>query len=137
MPDGPVILAAICDDVRHEVGNKVSLMGIFNQFLIADFQQPLRPFKVYAKLRFTAEGQHTVAFRFANLQGDFNIRMEAPVVATREDPVFGGYTANVEVGVDNLKLPRPGEYQIDISCDGTLADSIPFRVVTVTPPTAH
>ena len=37
MPNPDVLLAALCDDVRHELSGKVSLMGIFDTFNVAAY----------------------------------------------------------------------------------------------------
>ena len=43
-----LLVCMLCDDVRFELGNKHTLVGLFDTFNVADFAQALPPFRVFA-----------------------------------------------------------------------------------------
>ena len=55
-----LLLCTLCDDVRFELGNKHTLVGLFDTFNVADFAQPLPPFRVFARFALDAPGTHPV-----------------------------------------------------------------------------
>ena len=40
-----LLFCTLCDDVRFELGNKHTLVGLFDTFTVADFAQPLPSFR--------------------------------------------------------------------------------------------
>src|SRR4029450_10624082 len=78
-----LLFCTLCDDVRFELGNKHTLVGLFDTFNVADFAQPLPPFRVFARFALDAPGTHPVGLRVANAEGDFRVevsgRLEARV----------------------------------------------------------
>ncbi len=137
MPTPRVIVAVICDDVRHEQGEKESLMGLFTTFRVSDYQQPLPRFAVFLKLGFDEAGAHTVGLNVRSHEGDFGINLEGPVEAGARDEAYGQYLAGMVLNLPDLKVPREGRYAVNVKVDGTEVVQIPFVVKTTKPPTVQ
>ena len=134
MPNPIIRIAVLCDDVRHEKAGKVSLMGLFDSFYVADFTQSLPSFHVFMRLAFPQEGQHEVTLTVRSYEGDFRVGLQAAVDAKNIEEATGQYHAIVSAALNNLKVPREGKYQIDVACDGAQVHTIPFKVNTLRPP---
>ena len=132
-----VIVAVICDDVRHEQGEKESLMGLFTTFRVSDYQQPLPRFAVFLKLGFDEQGAHTVGLHVRSHEGDFGINLEGPVEALARDAAYGQYLVGMVLNLPDLKVPREGRYAVIVKVDDTEVTQIPFVVQTTKPPTVQ
>ena len=132
-----VIVAVICDDVRHEQGEKESLMGLFTTFRVSDYQQPLPRFAVFLKLGFDEPGAHTVGLNVRSHEGDFGINLEGPVEGLARDEAYGQYLVGMVLNLPDLKVPREGRYAVNVKVDGTEVVQIPFVVQTTKPPTVQ
>ena len=135
MPEPEVKLAVLCDDVRYEVAGKVSLMGIFDQFQVTDFTQPLPPFRFFMKIAFQDEGQYPIALNIRSGEGDFKVGIQGLVHAKTQDEISRQYVAIINFGFNNLKIPRPGMYYVELNYQDRTICSLPFRAITVRPPT--
>ncbi len=110
-----------CDDVRLEVGNKLSLMGVFQNIMVQ--QLPVSLIKFAVVNHWTGEGAHLSEVRI--LSPD----RQQPVVAsqpTRFEVAAGGFADNVHFFV-NIVFPAPGQYVVQ-----TLLDSSLFSEQTLT-----
>ena len=105
-----------CDDVRLEVGNKLSLMGVFHQIVVQQFPVTLMKFAVVNQWR--GAGRHLSEVRI--LTPD---RQQAVVLA--EPSLFeimrGGVANNVSFFF-NVVFPAPGKYRVQTLVDSTLMD---------------
>ncbi len=135
MEECQVLVAVVCDDVRHEVGNKNSLMGIFTDFQVSDYQQPLPPFTVFVKLGFQNPGPHKVEFNVKSHEGDFGFSLSGPVEAKEKNEAYGQHMLEMDVRLANLKIPREGQYSIEVKVNSRAVTHIPFVVKTRKPPT--
>ena len=129
-----VYCAVLCDDVRQEVGGKKSLMGLFTNFNVFDYQQPLPTFTVFVRLGFTHQGRHTLKLEARSHEGDFKVGFQGPVEANTQDEAREQYMADVNFTFENLKIPREGPYSVDVSVDDKVITEIPFMVKTHKPP---
>ncbi|HEX8501645.1 MAG TPA: hypothetical protein VF659_13755 [Pyrinomonadaceae bacterium] len=105
-----------CDDVRLEVGNKLSLMGVFHQVMVQHFPVTLMKFAVVTQWR--GQGRHLSEVRI--LTGD----RQRPVVLSEPSPfevVHGGVANNISFFF-NVEFPAPGAYRVQTLIDSTLAD---------------
>ena len=134
MENCQVVAAVVCDDVRREVGNKKSLMGLFTSFNVSDYQQPLPPFTVFVKLGFQDSGTYTVGFNVKSHEGDFGFSLSGSVEATTRNEAYQRYVVDMDVGLANLKVPREGQYFVEVTVDGQAVTHIPFVVKTRKPP---
>ncbi len=108
-----LIYTILCDDVRLEMGNKVSLMGVFQNIMVEQLPVSLIKFAVVNHWR--GEGQYETEVRI--LSED----REKIIVTSQPTPIdlnLGGFTDNVSFFV-NVVFPVAGTYWVQ-----TLADEI-------------
>lgn len=113
-----ILIATLCDDVRDEISGKVSIMGTFNQFRVADFRNAMPPFWIFARIEFEQEGDYPITTEFRAIEGQriFQIKGVAQVRTMPEPlgrpPALVRPVANLKFKVDNLRLPRDGLYEL-------------------------
>ncbi len=121
MKSAQLVYSILCDDIRLELGNKLSLMGIFENVFLPSFPAVL--------LRF-ATVNHWVGV------GDFEtqVRIVAPdgrEVAASAPSNFRiesqGYADNVTFFA-NVALERAGTYQVRTLIDGKVVSERPLYV---------
>ncbi len=133
--DVQVILAGICDNVRDEIRGKKSFMGLFTTFHVSDYQQPLPNFAIFIRFGFKTEGPHQIDLEIRSRQGDFSMGIQGQVrVANEKDHAYDRYIADLIVNLNNLKIPREGQYIVNIKGGDTELTHIPFFVKTAPPP---
>lgn len=112
-----------CDDVRLEVGNKLSLMGVFHQIVVQRFPVTLMKFAVVSQWR--GEGRHLSEVRI--LSED----RQRPVMLAEPSPfeVAPGGVANNISFFFNVDFPEPGVYRVQTLIDSTLADEQDLTLV--------
>jgi Family of unknown function (DUF6941) len=105
-----------CDDVRLEVGNKLSLMGVFHQIVVQRFPVTLMKFAVVSQWR--GEGRHLSEVRI--LSED----RQRPVMLSEPSPfeIAPGGVANNISFFFNVDFPAPGTYRVQTLVDSNLAD---------------
>jgi len=128
-----LILATLCDDVREEKSGKFSLMGMFDQFLIADFRSPLPSFRVFVQIGFETEGSHSLTVEFRRMEGEMMFKAEALQQVTGKNGVTGLYQATINFHFDNVTLPGPGAYEFAIHGDGQHIATLPVGVLQAPP----
>lgn|SRR5574341_283503 len=113
-----ILIATLCDDVREETSGKVSIMGTFNQFRVADFRNAMPPFWIFARIEFEQEGDYPVVIEFRTIEGQRIFQVKG-IAQLRTMPERSGQpstlvrpVANLKLKVDNFKLPRDGLYEI-------------------------
>lgn len=111
-----LVYTLFCDDVRLEVGNKLSLMGVFHQIVVQQFPVTLLKFAVVSQWR--GGGSHLSEVRI--LSPD---RRQPVVIAepTPFDVTPGGVANNISFFF-NVEFPAPGRYRVQTLVDSTLAD---------------
>lgn len=134
MPKPEVILAALCDDVRHEISGKVSLMGIFDTFNVAAYNAPLPSFHIFAKISVETEGTHPVTSRIRSEEAGFNAELQGQIMAQLRDELTQRYICNMDLAVNGMTIPRPGKYQVVIIVDGYELIIAGFLARTAAPP---
>jgi Family of unknown function (DUF6941) len=114
-----------CDDVRLEIGNKLSLMGVFHQVLVQHFPVTVMKFAVVTQWR--GQGRHLSEVRI--LTGD---RQQAVVLAEPSpfEVAHGGVANNVSFFF-NVEFPAPGLYYVQTLIDSTLTDEQELTLVHV------
>ncbi len=114
-----------CDDVRLEVGNKLSLMGVFHQVLVQHFPVTVMKFAVVTQWR--GNGRHLSEVRI--LTAD---RQQAVVLAEPSpfEVAHGGVANNISFFF-NVEFPQPGLYHVQTLIDSNLADEQELTLVHV------
>ena len=120
-----LVYTIFCDDVRLEVGNKLSLMGVFHQIVVQQFPVTLLKFAVVSQWR--GEGRHMSEVRILT-----HDRQRAIVLA--EPSLFevapGGVANNISFFF-NVEFPAPGHYRVQTLVDSTLTDEQELTLLQV------
>jgi hypothetical protein len=117
-----LVYTLFCDDVRLEVGNKLSLMGVFQNIMVQQVPVSLIKFAVVNHWR--GEGKHLSEVRI--LTPD----RKQPIVVSQPAPfeiVSGGFADNISFFV-NVTFPVAGQYWVQTLVNSTLFDEQPLNV---------
>lgn len=114
----------ICDDVRIEMGNKMSLMGIFQNILLPRFPATVVKFAVLS--HWQGKGTFTSELRILGPSGTEGVRSHATTFTIAS----GGHADNVTF-FTNVTFPEPGTYRIQVVLAGEVVREIPLRVQQV------
>ena len=123
--------AIVCDDVRYEVGDKISLMGVFDSIKLQSFPT------VHPRLSVVAAWMdvHGVVKSEIQLVDPSGNLLRQLGVASLEQKGFRKGARHIAVAL-NVPFKAPGIYQIKIYLDDMVVRSIPIPVESVgTPPT--
>src|ERR687884_2034978 len=118
-----LVYTLFCDDVRLEVGNKLSLMGVFQNIMVQ--QLPISLIKFAVVNHWEGTGTHLSEVRI--LAPD---RQQAVVVSqpTRFEVTPGGFADNISFFV-NVSFTEPGQYWVQTLVNSTLFDEQPLIVL--------
>lgn len=125
-----VELFTLCDFAQAEPTGKMNIIGTFDRILAKEAPIVRSVFAVAARFRFEAyeEGARSVALSFIDsdgqrvmplLRAQFNIKVQ-----TSEPSA----TLNYVMVIPQIKLPRFGDYQIDLAVDDKVEASLPLYV---------
>lgn len=117
-----LVYTLFCDDVRLEVGNKLSLMGVFQNIMVQQLPVSLIKFAIVSHWR--GEGTHLSEVRV--LTPD---KMQ-PIVVSQPTPfeiARGGFADNISFFV-NVTFATPGQYWVQILVDSQLYAEQPLVV---------
>ena len=122
-----LVYTLFCDDVRLEVGNKLSLMGVFHQVAVQRFPVTLMKFAVVTQWR--GEGSHLSEVRV--------MTPDRKQVVVSADPapfeVMPGGIANNISFFFIVDFPAPGRYRVQTLINSTLADEQELTLIHVDP----
>jgi hypothetical protein len=121
-PNLHLLYTLLCDDVRIEMGNKISLMGIFQNIMVEKLPVSLIKFAVINHWR--GEGNYQTEVRIVSPDKQNVVVTSQP---TSIELVTGGYTDNVSFFV-NVVFSSAGTYWIQTLADGGLLDELPLIV---------
>jgi len=120
-----LIYTIFCDDVRLEVGNKVSLMGVFQNIMVQQLPASLIKFAVVSHWRGGARsGVHLSEVRVLSPDRGQPIVVSQP---TRFEIAPGGFADNISFFV-NVTFPAPGAYIVQTLLDSNLFDEQTLNV---------
>jgi hypothetical protein len=118
-----LVYSLVADDVRLEVGNKLSVMGIFQNFFLQMLPAPILKFMVLN--HWVGNGDHTTQLKIINPQ-------RSKIVAATEPSAFslapGGFADNVTVFA-NVVFEEEGPHAIQIYLDGIMVREAYLNVV--------
>ncbi|MGI8812213.1 MAG: DUF6941 family protein [Pyrinomonadaceae bacterium] len=117
-----LIYTLLCDDVRIEMGNKISLMGIFQNIMVDKLPISLIKFAVINHWK--GEGNHQTEVRI--LSPD-KINMVVTSQPTPIELAAGGFTDNVSFFV-NVVFPSAGTYWVQTLANTVLLEEFPLIV---------
>jgi hypothetical protein len=117
-----LVYTLLCDDVRIEMGNKISLMGIFQNIMVERLPVSLIKFAVINHWR--GEGNHQTEVRILSPDKSNLVVTSQP---TAIDLAPGGFTDNVSFFV-NVVFPSAGTYCVQTLADTVLLEEFPLIV---------
>ena len=112
----------LCDDVRIEMGNKISLMGIFQNIMVERLPVSLIKFAVINHWR--GQGNHETEVRILS-PDKVNLVVTSQPTAIELAP--GGFTDNVSFFV-NVVFPSAGTYWVQTLADAVVLEEFPLIV---------
>ncbi len=118
-----LIYTIYCDDVRLEVGNKLSLMGVFQNIMVQQLPVSLIKFAVVS--HWQGDGTHLSEVRVLSPDRQQPIVVSQP---TRFEVAPGGFADNISFFV-NVTFTEPGQYWVQTLVDSTLFDEQPLTVL--------
>ncbi len=117
-----LVYTLLCDDVRLEMGNKVSLMGVFQNIMVEKLPVSLIKFAVVNHWR--GEGIYRTEVRI--LSPD-KLNLVVTSQSTQVDLTPGGFTDNVSFFV-NVVFPDAGTYWVQTLAETEVLDEFPLIV---------
>ena len=117
-----LVYTLLCDDVRIEMGNKISLMGIFQNIMVERLPVSLIKFAVINHWR--GEGNHQTEVRILSPDKSNLVVTSQP---TAIDLAPGGFTDNVSFFV-NVVFPSAGTYWVQTLADAVVLEEFPLIV---------
>ena len=117
-----LIYTLLCDDVRIEMGNKISLMGIFQNIMVE--QLPVSLIKFAVINHWMGEGNHQAEVRILS-PDKLNLVVTSQPTTIELAP--GGFTDNVSFFV-NVVFPSAGTYWVQTLADTVILDEFPLIV---------
>ena len=117
-----LVYTLLCDDVRLEMGNKISLMGVFQNIMVEKLPVSLIKFAVVNHWR--GNGNHQTEVRIISPDKTNLVVTSQP---TQIQLAPGGFTDNVSFFV-NVVFSQPGTYWIQTLADTVLLEEVPLIV---------
>lgn len=124
-PTPSVLSINICDNIiRDEITKKVSLIGLFSAIRANNFPCTHPSLHVHVALT-NGHGKYQTDIRFINLSDD------KPIAGMRGSLQFQNPLQVVELNVcwQQLRFEKPGEYVVQVLCDGVLVGERKFIVI--------
>lgn len=122
IPNLKLVYTLLCDDVRIEMGNKISLMGIFQNIMVEKLPVSLIKFAVIN--HWQGAGNHQTEVRILSPDKSNLVVTSQP---TNIELAEGGFTDNVSFFV-NVVFPNPGTYWIQTIANTVVLDEFPLIV---------
>ena len=117
-----LIYTLLCDDVRLEMGNKISLMGVFQNIMVEKLPVSLIKFAVVNHWR--GAGNHHTEVRIMSPNRNTTVVTSQP---TQLELAPGGFTDNVSFFV-NVVFPTAGTYWVQTLANTVLLEEFPLIV---------
>jgi hypothetical protein len=117
-----LVYTLLCDDVRLEVGNKISMMGVFQNIMVE--QLPISLIKFAVVNHWRGEGSHQTEVRIVSPDKNNMVVSSQP---TNIELAPGGFTDNVSFFV-NVVFPTAGTYWVQTLANTILLEEFPLIV---------
>ncbi|HXH70511.1 MAG TPA: hypothetical protein VNI60_09295 [Pyrinomonadaceae bacterium] len=117
-----LIYTLLCDDVRLEMGNKISMMGVFQNIMVERLPVSLIKFAVVNHWR--GAGVHQTEVRIVSPDKHTTIVTSQP---THIELAEGGFSDNVSFFV-NVVFQTAGTYWIQTLANTVLLEELPLIV---------
>jgi hypothetical protein len=127
MDSATLAYSILCDDVRLEAGNKLSLMGVFQNVYVPQFPAGVIKFAVVN--HWEGHGEFQTEVRILNPHGKETIR-SAPGRFAIAKP---GPADNITF-FTNVSFEEPGDYTLQVYLSGNLVRESTFSVMSMQAP---
>ncbi|MCU1289702.1 MAG: hypothetical protein JWN60_1931 [Acidobacteria bacterium] len=117
-----LVYTLLCDDVRLEMGNKISLMGVFQNIMVEKLPVSLIKFAVVNHWR--GSGTHQTEVRILSPDKNNLIVTSQP---TGIELAPGGFSDNVSFFV-NVVFSTPGTYWVQTIANARVVDEFPLII---------
>lgn len=117
-----LVYTLLCDDVRLEMGNKISMMGVFQNIMVEKLPISLIKFAVVNHWR--GDGIHQTEVRIVSPDKNNLVVSSQP---TKIELAPGGFTDNVSFFV-NVVFQAAGTYWIQTLANTVLLEEFPLIV---------
>lgn len=118
-----LLYGLLCDDVRQEMGGKISVMGLFGRIWVKKFPATHTKLAVVTAWGM-GEGEFSAGIKLLGPGGKEIADLGAGKIVLREQK-----QTHRDIGIFiNLRFEKPGEYAVEILLDGKRAGLIPFTV---------
>lgn len=118
-----LVYTIFCDDVRHEMGNKLSLMGVFQNMMVA--QLPAALIQLAVVQQWEGEGAYLTEVRVLTPDRQRPVVVSQP---TRVEVAPGGVANNISFFV-GITFDQPGRYWVQTLVDSNLFAEQPLLVL--------
>lgn len=112
----------LCDDVRLEMGNKLSYMGVFQSIMVQ--QLPVSLIKFAVVNHWVGDGAYLSEVRILSPDRSQPVVVSQP---TQFELGTGGFADNISFFV-NVQFPLAGEYWVQTLVNSSLYDEFPLVV---------
>jgi hypothetical protein len=121
-PNLKLLYTLFCDDVRLEVGNKLSLMGVFQNIMVQ--QLPVSLIKFAVVNHWQGDGEYLSEVRILTPDKKHPVVVSQP---TRFEISAGGFADNISFFV-NVTFPAAGQYWVQTLINSNLFDEQPLTI---------
>ena len=118
-----LVYTILCDDVRLEVGHKLSLMGVFQNIIVQQLPATLMKFAVVS--HWQGAGKHLAEVRILSPDRQRPLAVSQP---TPFEVSTGGFADNISFFV-NVTFNEPGQYWVQTLVDSSLFDEQPLLIL--------
>jgi len=113
--ESSIFQVVICDDIRHELNNKVSLMGVFSaDILVSDFPAKAINLAIYVQFQLS-KGKHTFTVEIT-YSGEKRFLIEGEIEAAEGS---AAYFASPQL---RLAASEEGDIEFKVSLDGAQSE---------------
>jgi len=133
-----VEIFSLCDAATHAAG-KLNILGAFDIVAARKFPLVYPHCGIALRLRFdrTEEGDHKIRINFIDADGNAVMPPLEASVRVRFAPSAQSVCANIVLGINGLKLDKPGQYAVDLAVDDQHRKSLPLNVMHAADQSRH
>lgn len=114
------IYTFVCDDVRHELGNKVSIMGIYDDLFVRELPVILPKVNFVIQFKKIKHDIKSVKVVLKTPSGEI---VELPEIKLVPNKKMGS-SQNMDMCVAPFKIDKPGKLVWEVTIDGEKKPSI-------------
>jgi hypothetical protein len=118
-----LVYTLLCDDVRLEMGNRISMMGVFQNFIMVE-KLPVSLIKFAVVNHWRGKGVHQTEVRIVSPDKTNTIANSQP---TNIELMQGGFNHNVSFFI-NVVFQTAGTYWVQTLANTVLLEELPLIV---------